>query len=121
MNKPTIYELDRLTREPFEAQPPIPSVTTILNDYAAKHRPDPAKAVKELSQEEKFALCILAGVPMQYDTKRSQFRTTVQVGFVKQDGQFRVIQDRPQQRGHEIKFRVRRSIEDATNPNATFP
>ena len=77
----------------------------IYRQWANEHMPDTSKEIEDLTDSEKMAVYILAGVPVHRVNERDII-TSVRCGMVKDGGKFRVFQDEPKH-GTRIIFKIK--------------
>jgi len=70
-------------------------MSNIYHEWASEHMPDASKEIEDLTDDEKMAVYILAGVPVRRVNERVII-TSVTCGMVKDGGKFRVFQNKPQ-------------------------
>lgn len=72
--------------------------------WAMEHAPDSSKTVEELTNDERMAVFILAGVPI-VRIDENTIRTGVMCGMVKDGDKFRIFQDDRPMHGTRVLFR----------------
>lgn len=86
---------------------PTTIIETILEKQRAIALGCADKSVEELTDEERVAICVAAGVPMHTQGQpdgRLLILTTYPVGFMKLDGKFKVLVDSRPVAGHTMTF-----------------